>query len=139
MSQTEYNQPPPRCPKCQGACIPDQDQYGRYLRCMNCGSHSESPYRDPDEPPEDPKERPDPAYYQDLGCSISPKCTQCPLSVCRFDNQNALRRHRNRQEDLRKIDLMRELNLSPEQAAAKFGINPRTIFRIIQRNEKPEQ
>jgi hypothetical protein len=29
-----------------------------------------------------------PDYYRDTGCSVHPKCLECPLPVCRFDLPN---------------------------------------------------
>lgn len=137
MSTTE-NDNPTHCTKCQGTLINTEDHYGTYRRCMTCGAHSQLQHADPEHQNQDPMETPDPNYYQDLGCSISLKCTECPLTACRFEDLNSLRHHRKQLEDLRKLSLIRELDLSPEQAAEKFGINPRTVLRIIQRNAKSQ-
>ena len=68
------------------------------------------------------------------GCSAHPTCLTCPFEVCRYDMSRdafeaLLRRHRDRE----RIAIIEAESLTEEQAAARFGVTRRTIFRMMRR------
>ena len=90
--------PPPQtaqlrpCPKCQGHLILDQDSFGPYILCLNCGKLFDlAPL---DGAPPDPVQQPAGTHhqfnsYQDNGCDESPTCLACPLPTCKHDDPAA--------------------------------------------------
>jgi len=73
--------------------------------------------------------------YQDTGCSKAPACLTCPLPVCRHDmNPNAFKSAMVRSTDQGKLAIMRAESLTVSEAAERFGITVRTVWRILSRN-----
>ena len=71
--------------------------------------------------------------YRDDGCQASPSCLRCPLPKCKYDDPGGFQRERRRGRDEAVISAMHRQNLSVAEAAARFDISPRTIFRILRR------
>ena len=71
--------------------------------------------------------------YEDTGCQAAPKCLTCPLPQCRLDDPAGYQRWRRQQKDRGRIATMNQENLTVEQAAERFGITVRTMFRIKRR------
>ena len=69
----------------------------------------------------------------DTGCEVSPSCLQCPLEKCRFDDPAWFRQHQQWNQDLRVLKTMRVEGLTVGQAAQRFSVTTRTIFRTLRR------
>ena len=76
---------------------------------------------------------PDYEQYPDTGCEESPKCLTCPLPQCRFDNPVAYQLFRRRRSDAQRVLEIEKHNLSATEAADRFGVGERTVFRILAR------
>ena len=70
-------------------------------------------------------------HYADTGCEFAPSCLACPLPVCKEDAPPGwLKRHRRRLYDSGVVRVIRQESLTAEQAAARFGVTVRSIYRI---------
>ena len=98
---------PNPCPKCKGILDFAQDSYGSYLHCLNCGKFIDL---DP------PLETPDGSLIprRKSGTSGSP------------------RSERGRERYQERFKTIQEQGLSIEQAAERFSVSARTIYRILQ-------
>lgn len=67
--------------------------------------------------------------YEDDGCSVSPKCTECPLSMCRHEAPGGLRQILNVARDA-EITKRSRAGVSAAQIATEFGVSKRTVFRV---------
>ena len=72
-------------------------------------------------------------HYEDTGCEVSPSCLNCPLPQCKYDDPVWFQQHRRTDRDLKVLTTMRLENLTVEQAAERFSVTVRTIFRIMRR------
>ena len=72
-------------------------------------------------------------YYADNGCEVAGACLQCPLSRCKFDDMAWFTTYRRLARDLRVASVIRAEGLSVQEAARRFSVTPRTIFRILNR------
>ena len=75
----------------------------------------------------------DPSVITDTGCEVSPRCVDCPLSRCKWDDLDWYRDGLRRGADFLTAQAIEREGLSPAQAAARFGTTKRTIFRIRRR------
>lgn len=75
---------------------------------------------------------PDGYLHQDVGCDIYPRCLDCPLPKCRFDNNLGRARLELK---TRNADIMLHHQAGEDlgQLATNFGLSKRTILRIISR------
>ena len=71
--------------------------------------------------------------YQDTGCEISPSCLRCPLPQCKYDDPGWLQRERKRERDQEVLSALHQHRLSVPEAAVRFALSERTIFRILNR------
>ncbi len=71
--------------------------------------------------------------YRDDGCEVSPSCLRCPLPMCKYDDPEWFQREKRRERDEEVLSAMRMQKLTVPEAAARFDISQRTIFRILQR------
>ena len=71
--------------------------------------------------------------YQDTGCEVSPSCLQCPLPQCKYDDPGWLQREQRRERDHEVLSILRRNRLSVPEAATRFDLSQRTIFRILKR------
>ena len=77
------------------------------------------------------------SHYRDTGCKDAgvTSCLDCPLPKCvedmTFEELKAFRRERH---DSERVRVIWEEGLSVEEAASKFGITQRTVWRIIARS-----
>ena len=71
--------------------------------------------------------------YQDTGCELSPSCLRCPLPQCKYDDPGWLQREKRRERDREVLDTLQTYGLSAPEAAARFELSQRTIFRILKR------
>ena len=72
-------------------------------------------------------------HYEDTGCEVSLSCLNCPLPQCKYDDPAWFQRYRRLSKDLKVLTAMRLENLTVEEAAARFSVTVRTIFRIMRR------
>ena len=72
-------------------------------------------------------------HYEDTGCEASDSCLDCPLPQCRYDDPDWYHRNRRLAKDFRLAYVMRQERLTVEEAAERFGITRRTVFRVLQR------
>jgi len=70
--------------------------------------------------------------YQDDGCEVSPSCLRCPLPKCKYDDPGWLKRRARRQRDERIFRLWHDDHVSIEELAQRFGLSPRSVFRVLQ-------
>ena len=72
-------------------------------------------------------------HYEDTGCEASESCLNCPLPRCKHDDPAWYQRNRRRAKDFQVMYAMQLEDLSMEEAAERFSVTVRTIFRILQR------
>jgi len=72
-------------------------------------------------------------HYEDTGCEVSESCLNCPLPRCKYDDPIWYQKHRRLARDLKVLTVMRMEQLSVEEAAERFSVTVRTIFRIMRR------
>ena len=58
---------------------------------------------------------------------------EMPPSQCKYDDPGWFLREKRRERDEEVLSAMRRQKLSVPEAAARFDISQRTIFRILQR------
>ena len=135
MESLNDPQPPTRCPKCDGAMATYADAHGAYLRCFQCGNHIELITREGQltpRPPSSPKWAPDASLpgIDTYTCNEAPACTQCPLPFCKYEvnRYDQTQAHRKKHQAILKT--IADEDLSVGEAAERFGLSLRTIFRI---------
>ena len=72
-------------------------------------------------------------HYEDTGCEVSSSCLECPLPRCRYDDPAWYQQYKRLTRDFRVWNIMRSEGLTADQAAERFSVTVRTIFRIMQR------
>ena len=72
-------------------------------------------------------------HYEDTGCEVSPSCLTCPLPQCKYDDPVWFQRHRRMARDLKVWTTMQLEGLTADEAAERFSVTVRTIFRIMRR------
>ena len=72
-------------------------------------------------------------HYEDTGCEVSPSCLSCPLPQCKYDDPVWFQRHRRLARDLKVWSTMQSERLTADEAAQRFSVTVRTIFRITHR------
>ncbi len=72
-------------------------------------------------------------HYEDTGCEVSSSCLVCPLSRCRYDDPVWYQRLRRTAKDMKVWRTVESEGLTAEEAAMKFSVTERTIFRMISR------
>ena len=71
--------------------------------------------------------------YRDDGCEVSPSCLRCPLPQCKYDDPGWFQRQKRDVRDREVVTALRQDGLSVPEAAARFTLSQRTIFRILSR------
>ena len=73
---------------------------------------------------------PENTSYPDDGCEYHPACLTCPFVVCRHDVKGGIRtiRHAVRNPQ---IIAMRADGALVDEIAARFGLSPRSVFRVL--------
>ena len=139
MPQSTDSLPPgDPCPKCRGKLLPEQDEYGPYLRCHQCGTHIQRGPREPTPPPEQTPRTPY-MYRTDDGCEVSTSCLHCPLPTCKHEDPKVLNTYRREQKDQERFDIIVKENLKNDQAAKRLGLDSKTVRRIINRHQSRHQ
>ncbi len=72
--------------------------------------------------------------YRDDGCDVYPSCLRCPLPQCKYDDPGWLQRERRKERDKTIMDALKRDGISISDAASRFSISQRTIFRIIRKS-----
>lgn len=72
-------------------------------------------------------------YYEDTGCEASDSCLNCPLPRCKHDDPAWYQRNRRLAKDFQVMYAVQQERLSMEEAAERFSVTVRTVFRILQR------
>ena len=72
-------------------------------------------------------------HYEDTGCEVSAACLDCPLPRCKFDDPAWYQRNRRLAKDFQVMYTIQQERLSMEEAAERFSVTVRTVFRILQR------
>lgn len=72
-------------------------------------------------------------FYQDNGCEVSDKCVNCELSQCKHDDPIWYQTSKRLVRDINFILTMQNENLDVDEAAEKFKVSTRQIFRIKKR------
>lgn len=72
--------------------------------------------------------------YRDTGCDLAPKCLECPLPVCRYDEPQIEQRRTQRDRLMWGFSC---LGMKRADIAAKFGVSLRTVdWAIYNRGER---
>ena len=72
-------------------------------------------------------------HYEDTGCEVSSSCLSCPLPQCKYDDPGWFQRHRRLARDFMVWSTMQSEGLTVEEAAERFSVTVRTVFRIMRR------
>jgi len=72
-------------------------------------------------------------HYEDTGCEVSLSCLNCPLPQCKYDDPAWFQRYQRFSKDLIVLTAMQSDNLTVDEAAERFSVTVRTIFRIMRR------
>jgi len=72
-------------------------------------------------------------HYEDTGCEVSDACLDCPLPQCKYDDPGWFQRNRRLARDFKIWSAMQQEDLTVEDAAKRFAVTVRTIFRIMRR------
>lgn len=78
---------------------------------------------------------PEDSYYVDKGCEISPRCLECPLSICKDDVPGELAMVRRRMRDLQIIQYVTD-GFKPTWIARVMGISRRTVHKVLESAEQ---
>ena len=70
---------------------------------------------------------------EDDGCEFSPSCFNCPFPQCKHDlTSGQITSLRFRMQHQKVLSAIGD-GLTKEEAAVRFGLNIRTIYRIVRR------
>ena len=72
-------------------------------------------------------------HYEDTGCEVSPSCLNCPLPQCKYDDPVWFQRYRRMGRDMKVWRTINSESLTAEEAARRFSVTVRTVFRIMRR------
>jgi hypothetical protein len=72
-------------------------------------------------------------HYEDTGCEVAETCLGCPLPRCKFDDMAWYSKYRRMARDLRMISVIQDEELTVAEAAARFSVTKRTVFRVVKR------
>ena len=73
---------------------------------------------------------PEAIVYVDTGCRESPRCLDCPLDVCRFDDPAGRLRARIAERAEQAAEFRRH-GSTIDDIARTFGLSRRSVFRIL--------
>ena len=76
---------------------------------------------------------PELCHYEDTGCEASESCLGCPLPKCKHDDPAWYQRNRRLAKDFQVMYTIQLEGLSVEEAAERFSVTVRTVFRMLQR------
>ena len=76
---------------------------------------------------------PENRYYEDDGCQASQSCLTCPLPQCKYDNPVWFKQLMQERKDLLISNTIQAENLTVDEAAERFSMTARTVFRVLRR------
>ena len=74
--------------------------------------------------------------YRDEGCEVSASCLRCPLAQCKYDDPGWFQREKRKEKDREVVLALQENGLSVPEAASRFALSQRTVFRILRRTSE---
>jgi len=77
--------------------------------------------------------------YRDDGCEVAPRCLQCPLAQCKYDDPGWLQREQRQRRDSEVQAVRVRERLTVPQLARRFALSQRTVFRILKRGQFDSQ
>ena len=69
----------------------------------------------------------------DDGCEVAPKCLECPLPQCKYDDPWGYLRQLRQQRDAQMLEEIYQRGLTFDEAAKVYGVSARTIYRASRR------
>jgi DNA-directed RNA polymerase subunit M/transcription elongation factor TFIIS len=120
------------CPKCGGALVISEDEYGKRLVCLSCGWQRDVEIDQPM-----PK-----VYDTDAeevrvpdGCAISPSCLTCPLEDCLYESRTNPSTYLWDRTALALFEQYKGLGTAKAVAAVAEGLKvpERRIYRALKR------
>ena len=78
-------------------------------------------------------------HYEDTGCEVASTCLGCPLPRCKFDDMAWFAKYRRLARDLWMTSVIQDEGLSIAEAAERFAVTPRTVFRVLSRSRDAMQ
>lgn len=71
--------------------------------------------------------------YRDTGCSLAPRCLDCPLPRCRYDEPGGARRllMETRDEEIVRGRVSEHVPI--DTLARRYGLSRRSVFRILRK------
>ncbi len=76
---------------------------------------------------------PEHRLYVDTGCEVAPKCLECPLVLCKYEDRGAV--WRARAADRHRQAQVLRAQFSPPEVARRMGISLRQVYRL----QKPQE
>ena len=74
--------------------------------------------------------------YRDEGCEVSPSCLRCPLPQCKYDDPGWFQKEKRKGRDREVMLALQDNGLSVPEAATRFALSQRTVFRILRRTSE---
>ena len=72
-------------------------------------------------------------HYKDTGCSVAPACLKCPLPQCKYDDPAGYAKLLRLTLDRARVAVMEREGISVEEAAERFGMDVRNVYRMKRR------
>ena len=72
-------------------------------------------------------------HFHDTGCSLHPKCLECPREICIHDEPMQFKSEQRKVRDKRIAYAYQKNNLNVELTAQETRVSYRTVFRALQR------
>ena len=72
-------------------------------------------------------------FVPDTGCDVAPRCLECPLPACKYDDPAAYRQATQRNLDRLVRQARHDTGLGAARLGRQFGVSERTVYRILQR------
>lgn len=69
--------------------------------------------------------------YRDEGCELAPRCLDCPLPRCKYDEPGGARRLVTERRDEALVETWRRERPPIHELARRYGISRRSVFRIL--------
>jgi hypothetical protein len=71
--------------------------------------------------------------YRDTGCNLAPRCLDCPLPRCRYDEPGGARRLLTETRDEEIVRRRATDRLPIDTLAQQYGLSRRSVFRILRK------
>lgn len=73
---------------------------------------------------------PEQLEWRDSGCEVAPRCLECPLPRCRYDDPGGLRGLLNESRNAAMLQA-HAAGRTADEIARRFGVSRRSVFRIL--------